>query len=522
MKKFLKATSIILIILAIVCGSVAVYLHFNPAEDKKPPITEQSIVNDNFTDGYPIINLSRSIEFLNYFNNLKLENENNIANLNVVSERYYLHIKFEDAMYNLHAEEVMSMVIMTKNNEKSFQFDFEFNTNFFKCNFYDFDGYEAESAQYCFTTTDLEIDLIFEADKITLVGYTIEDYQNGSGDYSIITIESGTEQFDLINDIFSEEVMVSCNFFDNSDLNWCISMTENYNVMTELNIPPREGYTFQGLYYDENYTQPYTGDPIKPLEELYQKWEINTYTITFDSRTVEEPLLDLVEKTYNYGDIVDFVPERDGYQFVCWINDATNQEFDGVVKSDMYLRAKWEIKKLKVIYMEEDGTILYEQFIAIGEHGGNYYPRKVGYKFIGWKEFEDVPIFADETIFTAMWQEAKCTITLFINNNVHKAYSVDFDMPLSDFLVEIGVDQRFVAKYNFSDYSGSQIPISEINVVKDLRIDLSDSYLKNNDFKEIINDNKELILISLGGIGILILVSIFGAIFGKKHKHKKR
>ncbi len=341
----------------------------------------------------------------------------------------------------------------------------------------------------------------------------------------VIEFYVGSEEYNTIINLFkNENLFCSYGFtlgqYDEIYNNFV--MTQHYKEYAEFDIPPREGYTLKGLYYDEAFTQPYTGDPVKPLDELYLKWEINTYTVTFDCRTEDDQLLDLIEKTYTYGESVDYIPTRENYDFVCWINDANNQEFDGIVKGDMYLMAKWETHKLKVIYVEEDGSVLYEQRIEIGSTGGNYYPRKVGYKFVCWKEFDNLPIYAEETTFTAVWQVAKIKITLFINNNVYKAYEVDYDMPLADFLNEIGIEQKAVAKHMYTDYSGANTPINELLAVKDIRLDLSDSYFKLESFKLQVKANSKMIALVTSSIGLLILVSIFGAIFGKKHKRKKK
>lgn len=312
-----------------------------------------------------------------------------------------------------------------------------------------------------------------------------------------------------------------------TEMYYPLTITQKLIKYSEFNIPPREGYTFKGLYYDEAFTQPYTGDPVKPLEELYQKWEINTYTVTFDWRDDENWQYDTpISKTYKYGEEIDFVPEREYYGFIGWFDDATGQAFDGVVKSDLYLIGKWDKYHVFVTYMDTDLSILNTEQLFMGEIA-RWIPRKVGYKFKYWtlngEIYEDInaPLMQNTTL-VANFEKIDCTITLFINNNVYKAYKVDYDLPLLDFLNEIGIKKNFVAKYAFTDLTGSNTPINELSITKDMRVDLSDSYIIINNIKEEVKSNSKLIAIVVASIGVLILVSILGAIFGGKKKKRKR
>lgn len=346
----------------------------------------------------------------------------------------------------------------------------------------------------------------------------------------VIEFYVGSEEYNTIINLFkNENLFCSYGFtlgqYDEIYNNFV--MTQHYKEYAEFDIPPREGYTLKGLYYDEAFTQPYTGDPVKPLDELYQKWEINTYTVTFDWRDDENWQYDTpISKTYKYGEEIDFVPEREYYGFIGWFNDATGEPFDGVVKSDLYLIGKWDKYHVFVTYMDTDLSILNTEQLFMGEIA-RWIPRKVGYKFKYWtlngEIYEDInaPLMQNTTL-VANFEKIDCTITLFINNNVYKAYKVDYDLPLLDFLNEIGIKKNFVAKYAFTDLTGSNTPINELSITKDMRVDLSDSYITINNIKEEVKSNSKLIVIVVASIGVLILVSILGAIFGGKKKKRKR
>lgn len=381
--------------------------------------------------------------------------------------------------------------------------------------------------------------LVFDSVKetITLCHYdylsTIKpesDYFEQALKFPIITLDKNGDT--------SNEYECLSNLFDNRQTPFLyrsnvISQNENiyrevytkeyYKSFKFINLPPREGYTFKGFFYDEEFTQPYTGFPVKPMDELYQKWEINTYKVTYDCRAVDDFNLDLIERTYTYGEYIDYTPVREGYDFVCWINSKNSQEYNVADKitSNLELIAKWEIHKIKITYVDTDDTYLYEQFIEQGGYA-NYVPKKVGFKFIGWNDYEfGRPIDNDITL-KACWITAECTITLFINNNVYKAYKVGYGQSLSVFLNDIGIKQKYIAKYAYADLTGSNIPIEEINVEQDMRIDISDSLVKNQDIVASINENKSLIVLCSGAGGAVVLILVLGAIFGGKKKKSKR
>ena len=484
--------------------------------------------SDSINGGYPVINISQRFNSDNFVENLKLKNKDNSVGLDVVEEKYFVRIEITEFMY-LNSLHQLQLSFMNE-NYNTLSLIFDFNAANFCCEYslYTMDttinGIKSNAFD-CYKNK-LIIDIFFEESKIDIYGYDIEGFPNGLGDYLILSIDD-IDHMNFINDILNSTTKYDYDVSSDSDVDYAFSVTENYQVYTNFKIPPREGYTFKGLYYDEEFTQPYTGDPVKPLEELFQKWEINTYTVTFDWRDEENWQYDTpISKTYKYGEEIDFVPEREYYGFIGWFNDATGEPFDGVVKSDLYLIGKWDKYHVFVTYMDTDLSILNTEQLFMGEIA-RWIPRKVGYKFKYWtlngEIYEDVnaPLMQNVTL-VAHFEKIDCTVTIFINNNVYKAYKVDYDLPLLEFLDEIGIKKNFVAKYAFTDFTGSNTPINELAVTKDMRVDLSDSYITINNIKEEVKANSKLIAIVFASIGVLIVVFILGAIFSGKKKKSKR
>lgn len=106
-----------------------------------------------------------------------------------------------------------------------------------------------------------------------------------------------------------------------------------YNVessLITLNAPEKSGYEFVGWYDNESMT----GDKITSIEpvnelrdiELYAKWEIVVYTVTYYLNGGTNNVNNPTTYTVNDGIIELSAPQKDGYDFIGWYS---NENFDG-------------------------------------------------------------------------------------------------------------------------------------------------------------------------------------------------
>ena len=119
-----------------------------------------------------------------------------------------------------------------------------------------------------------------------------------------------------------------------------INVLEN----SKLDFTPddRIGFTFIGLYVDNSYQIPFEDENITASIVLYAKWQINTYTITFDTNG-GSTLSDLV---FEFNQVITkpVDPIKTGYTFGGWytdINLETIFEFSSKPSQDLTLYAKW-------------------------------------------------------------------------------------------------------------------------------------------------------------------------------------
>ena len=102
----------------------------------------------------------------------------------------------------------------------------------------------------------------------------------------------------------------------------------------------REGYTFEGWYTDENFTEKVTFPyEVTRAQTLYAKWEKNTYTVHFETdggTEVGDMIVSVIERSPS--------TEKKGYTFDGWYTDKNFTEkvtFPYEVTKAQTLYAKW-------------------------------------------------------------------------------------------------------------------------------------------------------------------------------------
>lgn len=173
-------------------------------------------------------------------------------------------------------------------------------------------------------------------------------------------------------------------------------------TMTLPDAGTKPGYTFLGWYCGEQKYQ--TGDtmPTEPLS-LTAKWSVNTYTITFDSKSgsTVEPI------TQDYETVVTApaAPTRKGYTFAGWYADEELTEpysFGTMPAQDITLYAKWDANTYTVTFDAGEGTVSPEnQTVTFDQpYSALPTPTRAGYDFAGWYLNETL-ITADNTVTVA-------------------------------------------------------------------------------------------------------------------------
>jgi uncharacterized repeat protein (TIGR02543 family) len=208
------------------------------------------------------------------------------------------------------------------------------------------------------------------------------------------------------------------------------STSESYQetafTLSDLTPETRTGYQFDGFYKDQNFTQIWTQNDVTSLGvqdlELYAKWTINQYTITFDSNQGTD--VTSITQDYNTEVTAPSEPLRIGYSFSGWFSDVALENayiFTTLTAEDITLYAKWTINQYTITFNSNEGTdvssIAQDYNTEVTEPSD---PIRTGYTFSGW--FSDVALENAYTFSTI----SAINITLYAKWTINQ-YTITFD-----------------------------------------------------------------------------------------------
>ena len=191
--------------------------------------------------------------------------------------------------------------------------------------------------------------------------------------------------------------------------------------------PTLKGYTFAFWYLGEDEQNATAYDFDTPVTEnitLTAKWNINKYTVTFNSYG-GTPVPPVQEVEYGLTATKPADPTLKGYTFAFWYlgedeQNATAYDFDTPVTENITLTAKWNINKYTVTFNTDGGTPVppaqeVEYGLTATEPAA---PKKTGYTFDGWylgDEKYDFSAAVEQNItLTAKWEAKKANVHLMI------------------------------------------------------------------------------------------------------------
>ena len=182
---------------------------------------------------------------------------------------------------------------------------------------------------------------------------------------------------------------------------------------TLLTDVTRTGYTFKGWYDNENLT----GSPVTAIggaetgnKEYWAKWEINQYTITFDTNGGSE----IAPITQDYGTeiTVPADPTRKGYTFKGWDKEIP----ETMPAENITVKAQWGINQYTITFDTNGGS----EIAPITQDYGTEItapdnPTRKGYTFKGWDKEIPETMPAENITVKAQWEINQYTITFDTN-----------------------------------------------------------------------------------------------------------
>ena len=196
--------------------------------------------------------------------------------------------------------------------------------------------------------------------------------------------------------------------FDTAGGSEIAPITQDYDTaITAPADPTREGYTFIGWDMEIPTTMPAENMTVTA------QWEINRYTITFDTAGGSE----IASITQDYGTAITTPadPTREGYTFIGWDREIP----ETMPAENITLKARWEINQYTITFDTAGGS----EIAPITQDYGTQIttpeaPTREGYTFIGWDREIPTTMPAENITITAKWKDIeKPTGEIIIGTN---------------------------------------------------------------------------------------------------------
>ena len=193
--------------------------------------------------------------------------------------------------------------------------------------------------------------------------------------------------------------------FDTNGGSEIAPITQDYGTeITAPDNPTRKGYTFKGWDKEIPETMPAENITVKA------QWEINQYTITFDTNGGSE----IAPITQDYGTEITAPdnPTRKGYTFKGW-----NKEIPKTMPAgNITVKAQWEINQYTIAFDTNGGS----EIAPITQDYGTEItapanPTRKGYTFKGWDKEIPKTMPAENMTVKAQWEINQYTITFDTN-----------------------------------------------------------------------------------------------------------
>ena len=289
---------------------------------------------------------------------------------------------------------------------------------------------------YTFKGWDKEIPETMPAENMTVKAqweinqYTITFDTNGGSEIAPITQDYGTEitapdnptrkgytfkgwDKEIPETMPAENMTVKAQWeinqytitFDTNGGSEIAPITQDYGTeITAPDNPTRKGYTFKGWDKEIPETMPAENMTVKA------QWEINQYTITFDTNGGSE----IAPITQDYGTEITAPdnPTRKGYTFKGWDKEIP----ETMPAENMTVKAQWEINQYTITFDTNGGS----EIAPITQDYGTEItapdnPTRKGYTFKGWDKEIPETMPAENMTVKAQWEINQYTITFDTN-----------------------------------------------------------------------------------------------------------
>lgn len=281
--------------------------------------------------------------------------------------------------------------------------------------------------------------------------------------------------------------------------------------------PVKEGHTFVGWYYDSEFTRPYDGSPIYADTQLYAKFEINKFTVTFNSDGGSS----VVSQTVNWNTAATLTtPTREKYAFKGWFLPNGTRYTNQPIKENTTLTAHWERNVFNITFNTDGGTVVENTEVNLNTPISLPTTTKTGYVFKGWflengTQYTNQPV-TDDMALTAHWEIQTFTVTFYVDGEVYATKTVEYGQGLAKVAETVNLKMfsvRMESGMPTFDESGAVIVTENCSVEAQ----------EMSDMDKAINTVKENKWAIIGGVaGGIALIAVIAAVCGGAKRKRRR
>ena len=193
--------------------------------------------------------------------------------------------------------------------------------------------------------------------------------------------------------------------FDTNGGSEIAPITQDYGTeITAPDNPTRKGYTFKGWDKEIPETMPAENITVKA------QWEINQYTITFDTNGGSE--ITPITQDYETAITAPDNPTRKGYTFKGWDKEIP----ETMPAENITVKAQWKINQYTIAFDTNGGSEISPITQDYGmEITAPANPTRKGYTFKGWDKEIPETMPAENMTVKAQWEINQYTITFDTN-----------------------------------------------------------------------------------------------------------
>ncbi len=280
--------------------------------------------------------------------------------------------------------------------------------------------------------------------------------------------------------------------------------------------PVKEGHTFVGWYYDSAFTRPYDGQPIYADTQLYAKFEIHKFTVTFNSDGGSA----VANQSVNWNTAATLTtPTREKYAFKGWFLPNGTQYTNQPIKENTTLTAQWERNVFNVTFGTNGGTWVDNMEVNLNSSVTLPATTRTGYIFKGWflsdgTQYTNQPVTDDMTL-TAHWEVQTFTVTFYVDGEVYSTKTVEYGQGLAKVAETANLKMLSVRME-------SGVPTFDDNGAVIVTENCSVEAQEMSDTDKAINTVKQNKWAIIGGVaGGVALIAVIAAVCGGKRKRKR-